>query len=316
MVNGITNNIIAIFESLSFSNHNTLDLQVVLKSLLAQLSANSWVLVSPERSGCVHCLVVVDVNWSRLQLCSHPEGSRKIICHDTCSKTILGRVHSFYHFLFTWELEHWHHRPKYFLDWNLHVVLDISKNSRFDKVSFLPDSLATNQELCSFRNPRLNVLHDGFKLILADQRTHCRARFLARFIVSFGKGVSNSDSFDVFYYFFQKRIIDFLMNKGSCVSNTALTGIEINFTALRNGLFKISIFKDNVPRFPTKFQSNSLKIMNMGFFHYIITDFGRSCKCYFVNKRAFGQIIPCYRTTPRNQIDNTIRQPSIFKISC
>lgn len=96
------------------------------------------------------------------------------------------------------------------------------------------------------------------------------------------------------------------MNEETATSDTALSLIEEKTElSLLNGQINISVIHNNVSRFTTKFQSDSLQVMHMRVAHDLITNFGRTGESNLIHIFVLSESLTCDSTITWHNVEDT-----------
>jgi len=239
-------------ESTAESDTDGLNLGVVGKSILSELTADTGLLEAAEGDLVAKHVVVVDPDGTGLEGVRDTEGGVKVGGVDGSSKTIGGLVASLDDIILGLELADRADRSEDFFLHDLHVLADIGEDGGLDEVTFLTVALATGLDLGTSLLARLDIVHDSVELKLADLRA----------LEGVGlKWVANN----VLGCSLLERGNEFVVNARLDVDTgaraAALAVVEENTEVdPRDGVFDVCIVEDDIRRLATELEGDLLQV--------------------------------------------------------
>ena len=277
-------------------------LEIVVETLLSELSTDSRIFESSKRSSRGEFVVAVHVYCTNFKSIWYIIGFTQILGNNSCSKSVAAFVGSCDNFINIVKFENTLNWTKYFFLSNQIVIFNICEDSGSDIPSFASPSSCIGDKFWWFLSI-FNVAKNFVHLLFADKRS---------LISIWIKRVSELDGFDLFDASLDKSIIYRGMNVGSWSSDAALPGVkEERHSSLCDCSLEVGMFGDDVGWFSSKFECDSLEVFFMTVSHDVITNLGWSCEGNFVNSWMSSKVSTNVSLS-WNNVDNSVRDTSLF----
>ena len=219
--------------------------------MASEFSAKSALFEASERSLSIKGIIAVDVDCSGSEGVGNLEDVVHVPGDDSSSESIVAVVGSLDDLVHILELHEAHDRAKDLLLGNGHVVGHISEDGGLDEVSFLSVALSSQEQLGSLLLSSLHISQDLVHLFFIN---------LGSLLGLLIEGISDHSSRGALGGSLNKLIINLLVNKDSASSDAALALVEEKGKlSLLNGQFHVSVVHNNVRRFATELESDSLQ---------------------------------------------------------
>ncbi|KAH3667451.1 hypothetical protein OGAPHI_003100 [Ogataea philodendri] len=248
----------------------SLDLGVVLVSLVTHLSANTTLLVSSKWNRLVEVGVSVDPHGTGLKSVGNIQSLVDVLGVDTRTKTEVGVVGLLDHLVDGLEWQHNSNRTKDLLLGQLAVLRNVVEHGWLDKVSLVADSVTSGQQLEAGLLSDVDVLENLVELVWGG---------LGTLVGALLEWVANLELLDSSLELLQETVVPFRVGGLDVDSGTGtahLSTVEENTgDEVLDGLFLVTVLKHDVWRLSTQFQGDLLDALGtLG--HDVLTDTGGS----------------------------------------
>ena len=218
---------------------------------------------------------------------------------DSGGQSIFCGVGTTNDFIDILELENAQDWSKDFVGCHGHGVFDVGKNRGLNEIAFIAEPLSTGDAFGTLIAAAVDIGHDLVELGLIDLWTLFRCGI---------ERITKPAGFRLVSKSADKFIVSLLLNEQAAASATTLALIQVKAKhGTIDGGVHISIVKNDVGAFPTKFECESLqRWCCVGH-----DDFGGSaftCKGDFVHAPVLDQSITSGFTESIHDIDDTIRE--------
>jgi hypothetical protein len=233
---------------LQFQN-DSLHFGVLLQSILTQLAPNARLLETTKRSADIHDVVAIHPNRASVQPICNRSRLLDVMGPDSGHQAIGGLICPTDHLVDIFEGNDAHDWTKNFFFGNLHIVLNVGKNSGLDEVADISNTFAAANKLRASLCPEFDVAHNPVELCLIYLGNLFRPG-----IERIAHGANSCSSAALFH----ELVIDLLFDKYSRPGSTSLALIEEQSEVRTlDGFIQVGIREDDVRILATKFETNS-----------------------------------------------------------
>ncbi|EER34470.1 aldehyde dehydrogenase [Candida tropicalis MYA-3404] len=243
-------------------------------------------------------VVSVDPNSTSLESVRNINTLVDVSGVNTSSQTVIRVVSQSNSFFNSVELDQGDNRTKdFFLD-NTHILVNISKNGWFDKVTLVTSLSTTSNNSGTLFLTNFNVFQDLIQLVSVSLGTHESVFF---------KWITNFKGFGSLLESSNNFVVNTRLNQETGTSTTDFTRVvEDRNNQVINSLIQVGIVENNVWGFTTQFQSNLLQVGFSSQFHNNLTSSSRTSESNLVNLWVAGNSSTSSGTETWNNVDNTL----------
>jgi len=271
-------------------------LEVVLETVLAELSADAGLLEATERSLLADRPESVDKDLASLNLLGGNVSGVPAFSVDGTGEAIVGVVGNRDALFDGLELDDVEHGSKDFLSALAHAVVSVGENGGLNEESISVNSFASDDKFSAGLLADVNVAHDFIGGGLRDLRSHKRALLVPG--TNWHLAGQGDESVD-------KSIVGVLLHQHAGRLDTELTRVaESLLVGVQSGFVQIGVVEDNEGTLSAELKSDSLD-MGSTFGHDRLTDSGRSGESDLSNAGVVNDSFSSFGTKAGHHVDDT-----------